>query len=243
MYIGQGRLSPTQSRHLGTSHSSPNCHQLLHHIFLNHINCLKFLPFQWWAVWGKARSHRAPNLGCRGTESPGRFDVSPKNFALDVMHDWAHCQDEAANHQLPIAVTFWIIQLVSTEEYSTLIQNQMQIHCSIHSGILNATATQDTCSLNSVYCPHWLGQWSRHCSHMCIPVHSPCLSGYIDVTETIIIILTMAELFLDRPRMSVLFISVLQAPRSGKFGLCIWARSFKETSKKRWRTMSWSWIS
>ena len=29
----------------------------------------------------------------------------------------------------------------------------MQIHCSTHSVILNVTATQYTCSLNSVYCP------------------------------------------------------------------------------------------
>ena len=38
-------------------------------------------------VLGKARSLRMPNLGCRGTESPGWFDVSPK---LCMRHDaWA----------------------------------------------------------------------------------------------------------------------------------------------------------
>ena len=45
LYIGQWRLSPLQNRHLGTSHSSPNCHQLPHHIFLNLIDNLKSLPF------------------------------------------------------------------------------------------------------------------------------------------------------------------------------------------------------
>ena len=115
-----------------------------------------------------------------------------------MMHEWMRCHDEAANHQLPIAVTFWIIQIVSTEECSTLIQNRMQIHCSIHSGILNATATQYTCSLNGIYRP-WLAQWSRHCSHMCIPVLSPLLPGYSDVTHTILIILKMVGLFLNRP--------------------------------------------
>ena len=35
---------------------------------------------------------------------------------------------------------------------------------------------------------------------MCIPVHSPWLPGYIDVTQTILT-LTMAGLFLDRPCM------------------------------------------
>ena len=42
-------------------------------------------------VWGKARSRRAPNLDCRGAESPGWSDVLPKNSAWDVMHERAHC--------------------------------------------------------------------------------------------------------------------------------------------------------
>ena len=58
-----------------------------------------------------------------------------------------------------------------------------------------ATATQYTCSLSGVYHPHWLVQWSHHCSHMCIPVHSPWLPGYINVMQTVLIILTMAGLF------------------------------------------------
>ena len=32
-------------------------------------------------VLGKASSHRVPNLGSSGSESPGWFDVSPKNSA------------------------------------------------------------------------------------------------------------------------------------------------------------------
>ena len=57
-------------------------------------------------VLGKARSHRAPNLDSREAESPGGFDVLPKNSAGEVMHEQAHCHDEAANHQLPIAAAF-----------------------------------------------------------------------------------------------------------------------------------------
>ena len=96
---------------------------------------------------------------------------------------------------------FWIIRVVSTDECSSLPQILMQIHCSTRSIIVNVTATQYTRSLNGVYRPHWLVQWSRHCSHTHIPVHSPWLPGYIDVTQTIII-LTMAQLFLDRPCIS-----------------------------------------
>ena len=47
--------------------------------------------------------------------------------ALDEMHELACCHDEAANHQLPIAVAFWIIWIVSVEECSRLMQNLMLI--------------------------------------------------------------------------------------------------------------------
>ena len=36
------------------------------------------------------------------------------------------------------------------------MQNWMQIHLSTCSVVLNVTATQYTCSLNSIYHPHWL---------------------------------------------------------------------------------------
>ena len=149
-------------------------------------------------VLGKARSHRVPNVGYRGAESPGWFDVSPET-AWDMMHEGTCCRDEAANHQLPIAGAFWIIQIASVEECSRLMQNLMQICCSICSVILNVKAIQYTHSLNGTYRPHWLVQWSLHCPHMCIPVHSPWLPGYINVMGTILIILTMAGLFPDRP--------------------------------------------
>ena len=86
------------------------------------------------------------------------------------MHEWVCCHDEAANHQLPIAEAFWIIWIVSMEECSSLMQNLMNICCSTLSVILNVTATQYKCSLNGVYHPHWLAQWSRHCSCLHIPV-------------------------------------------------------------------------
>ena len=48
LYIGQWCFSPLQSWHCGTSHSSPNCHQLPCLIFLNLIDSLKSIPFQRW---------------------------------------------------------------------------------------------------------------------------------------------------------------------------------------------------
>ena len=121
-----------------------------------------FPEFHWWSeisffskvilVLKKARSRRVPNLGCDGAESPGWFEFLPKNSA-DVMNERACCYDEAANHQLPIAAAFWIIQIVSAEECSNLMQNSMQIHCSNCSVILNVMATQHTCSLNGITAP------------------------------------------------------------------------------------------
>ena len=34
-----------------------------------------------------------------------------------MMHEQVLCSDEAANHQLPIAVAFWIIWIASAEEF------------------------------------------------------------------------------------------------------------------------------
>ena len=109
------------------------------------------------------------------------------------------CRDEAVSHHLSIAAAFWIIWIVSTEECSSLMQNLTQIHCSTRSVIFSVMATQYTCSLNGVYHPHWLVQWSHPCSYMHIPVHSPWLPGSIHVTQTILLILTMAGLSHDRP--------------------------------------------
>ena len=107
---------------------------------------------------------------------------------------WWSCQS-----QLPIAAGSWIIRIVSLEECSSLMQNLMQISCSTLSHF-ECDGPQYTCSLNSVYHPHWLVvQWSHHCSCTCILVHSPWLPGSINVVQTILIILTMVSLFLERP--------------------------------------------
>ena len=47
-----------------------------------------------------------PNLGRRGDESSGSVDVSPKISGQDLIHEGLHCDDEAANHLLPLVVAF-----------------------------------------------------------------------------------------------------------------------------------------
>ena len=127
-----------------------------------------------------------PECGSLSTESPPSLKHLCHTFTRTALlhHPWKPSE-------------LWI---VSVEECSSFTQNWMQICCSTYSVILNVMATQYTCSLNGIYHPQWLVQWSHHCSHMRIPVHSPWLPGYIEVTQTILIILTMARLFPDRPR-------------------------------------------
>ena len=52
-------------------------------------------------VLGKARSHRVPNLGCRGAESRGWFDISPKNCMRRDLWvgalSWWSCQSPVAH--------------------------------------------------------------------------------------------------------------------------------------------------
>ena len=153
LYTGQWHLSPLQSRHLGTSHTSLNLHQLSCCIFLNLNDSMKSLPFQRWFYFGEKPEVAGRELWAAGGLSHLGDLMFCTKTAWDVMHEWAHGHDEAANHQLPIAAAFWIIWIVSMERCSSLTQNVLQIHCSIQSVILNATATQYTWSVNSVYRP------------------------------------------------------------------------------------------
>ena len=123
-------------------------------------------------VLGKARSHRAPNLGLSRAESPGWLDVFPKTSAWHVMREEVHCHDEAATHQLPTASAFWIMWIVSMEECSSLTQNLQDTR-----NIVHRTMTSQWCrlvallaqsfwmpwphsthapSIGRVYHPHWL---------------------------------------------------------------------------------------
>ena len=88
-------------------------------------------------VLGKARSCRAPHLGCRGLSH-----LSDSMFYQNTLHETG-CRC-IVMMKLPItsfiAAGFCIIQIVSVEEYSSFTQNLMQVHCSTHSVILNAMA-------------------------------------------------------------------------------------------------------
>ena len=216
LYIGQWCLCPLQSRHLGTSHSSSSISSTVQNTPQNPLlespsaAPSYFSESDWWSeisslskvilVLGKARSLRAPNLGlghwvtwviwCVAKKLCRRCDAWVIEFLW-----WSY--------QSPVAHSCGLLNHPNSEECSSLMKNLMQIHCSTHSVILNVMATQYTCSFNSIYCPYWLVQWNSHCSRMCIPVHSPWLPGYIEVAQTILVILTMAGLFPDTPHMYI----------------------------------------
>ena len=132
LYTGQWCLSSLQSRHLGISHSFPRVSFIVQNTLQNPFlesplaAPSYFSESHQWSeisslskvilVLGIARSCRVPNLGYRGTKSPGWLDVLPKYSPWDVMHEQAHCCDEVANHQLPIAVALFIILHLSTNE-------------------------------------------------------------------------------------------------------------------------------
>ena len=76
-------------RHLRTSHSSPNCHQLTCCILLYLINSLKSLPFQrWFYFWEKPDVRRHQLWAVRVLSHLGDFMFHPK-----ILHK-AWCMSE-----------------------------------------------------------------------------------------------------------------------------------------------------
>ena len=159
-------------------------------------------PFKGDFSFEESQKSQAANLGCRGAWSPGWFDVLFAKILCKRFDAWAgallwwSCQSPVAHScgLLNYANSFCggMFKLNAKFDADLLLY-------SLYSLILNVMATQYTCSLNGVYCSHWLVLWSHHYSHICIPVHSPWLPGYTDVTCTILVILTVAGLFPDRP--------------------------------------------
>ena len=175
-YIGQLYLSPLQSRHLWD----------LTHFSQSPSAAPSYFPESHWQseisslskvilVLGKARSHRAPNLGCRGAGPSGWFDVSPKNcrghnvWALpwwSISCPWLHLLN------LPNSSHRGVFKLNIEFDTHSFLYSLSHFECDSH-------------TVPMLTLPHLLPpmkvQWSRQCSHMHIPVHSPWLPGYIDV--------------------------------------------------------------
>ena len=105
-------------------------------------------------VLGKVMSLRVPNLGCSGAESPGWFDITQKT-ALEVMHEQAHCCDEAANQP---------------DAHSCGLLNHLN---SFHGGMFKLNAKLDADSL--LYSlSFWM--WQPHSTH----AHSMVSAAHTD---------------------------------------------------------------
>ena len=165
-----------------------------------------FPESHWWSeisslskvilVWGKARNHRLQIY--RGPESPGWFEILPKKLCMgrDAWAGvlWSNCQSPVAHGcgllDHPNSLCRGVFKLSAKFDADPLL-------CSLSH--FERTATQYTCSPSGTYRPHWLVHWSHHWSYVHIPVHSPWLPSHVKVTQTVLIILTLAGFFLDRP--------------------------------------------
>ena len=145
-------------------------------------------------VFRRARSHRAPNVGCKRGWITWVICCFAKKlyvrrFASIGVLSWQSCQSPVA-HSCSL-----LSHLNSFCGGMSKPNTKCDADCLLYSVILNVMATQYTCSLSGIYHPHWLVAWSHHCSCIRIPVPSPWLSGYTDVVQTILVILTMAGFF------------------------------------------------
>ena len=146
----------------------------------------------WIVVWSyqSAVPHSCGLLNHLNSFRKGVFKLNAKSDSDSL--SWWSCQS-------PVAHSCSLLNHLNSfcEGCSSLMQNLIQVCFSTHSVILNAMATQYTCSLKGVYHPHWLVQQSCHCSCMHIPVYSPWLPCYISYANHSC---TTAGLFSDRPQ-------------------------------------------
>ena len=149
LYTGQWYLSPLRSRHLGTSHSSPNRHQLPCRIFLNIINSLKSLPFQKWFCFGE----KPEVTGYQIWAVAGMSHLGDLLFHQKTLHETRCMSGHVVMVQLPI-----------TSCHSCGLLNHLN---SLHRGMFKLNAKFDADSLLYLFshfeCDshtvHMLSQW------------------------------------------------------------------------------------
>ena len=173
-------------------------------------------------VLGKARSCRVPNLGCRGAESPGWFDVSLKNSAQDVMHEWVHCCDEAANHQLPTAAA--VLVILHLNRWRTLRQYSLLIIWPEEAYSWWTTPSQSKNTVNMVLillrlCPAFFG----------------CGEPATSIGKT-------GPSFLDHSHSSTILSVVMTFLRKSGSLVVVWIKSLANAAQiKMWLRIYWKW--
>ena len=195
------------SQHL--SHCSKYCkilcwnhHQLLVIFSLISLMVWNIFPFKGDFSFGEARSLREPNLGCRGLSHMGDLMFCQKSLHGKWCMSRCIVLMKLPNQQLPIAAASWLVCIFRREMFTlsakfdadSLLYWLSNFECNGHTAHV---LTQRHLP------PPLLVLWSCHCSRVCIPVPSSWLPGYIDVMQTVLLILTMVRLFPDRPCTSV----------------------------------------
>ena len=161
-------------------------------------------------VLRKARSCRVLNLSCRGAELPGSLIfVDCSRYTFNILRCSACCRPSRTwitFNRISTIFEVFVPHFYLHRIHCIILESLLNHLNSFRGGMfklnikfdvdlllyflshLNVTATQYTCSLNDIYRPHWLVQWSLHCSRMHIPVHSSRLPGYCNVPQTVLII-------------------------------------------------------
>ena len=183
LYIGQWRLSPLQSRHLGNltqfSQSLFHCskHSAVSFVGIT-IRCpvvfscislsvWNLFPFKGDFSFGKSQSCRAPNLGYRVAESPGwQMFVDCSLYTFNILRCSVCCRPPRmwiTFNRLSTFLEAFVPHFYLRCTHCIVVENlnhpnsfhvrMMQIHCSTHSVILNVMATQYTFSLNGITTP------------------------------------------------------------------------------------------
>ena len=172
LYIGLP-LSPLQSGHLGTSHRSPNGHQLPCCVFLNLINCLKPLLFQrWFQFWEKSEVSGCHIWAVVGLSHLGDLLLRQKictrhDVWIDTLSWWS-CQSPVTHScgllSHPNGFQRGMFKLNAKFDVDSLLYLLSHFECDSHTVHM----------LTQWHVPaHRPVQWSHHCSHMSISVPSP----------------------------------------------------------------------
>ena len=125
------------------------------------------------------------------------FDVSQKN----CRRQW-RLSRLLVVMKLPVTRCPW---LWPSESWNSFHEGMFKLNAKFDADSLLYLLTHFECNSHTVhrltqqvYHPHWLVQWSHHCSPTYIPVYTPWLPIYIKVAQTVLVILTMVVLFRGR---------------------------------------------
>ena len=136
-------------------------------------------------------------LRCSACCSPSGTRITFNGFSTIfeafVPHFYLHCTHCGIHESLlnyPNSFRGRMFKLITKFDADLLLYSLSRLECNSHTVHLPTQWALPPSLTSIVKC---------HCSRMHISVHSPWLPGYIDVTQTVLVILTMAGLFLDRP--------------------------------------------